>query len=136
MQHDYGLKDYDELADRTYCRYRPFKKVVLTNVGLAKNRITVDKVEKHLKGLGLPEWERKQAVWLVNAIVEALKNGQKIADITKMFSCDFIVEDDFGGEEILLQRNIQNELMYKLFWKVSEDKDELRVKLDWRVVFL
>jgi len=131
--HDYGLKKNDILAAGVRYRRRPFKKVLLTNVNAVKNRITVDKVEKHLKNsLGLAQWERKQAIWLVEAIVEAIEKGEKTADITKMFSCEFFTEDD----EVLIQRYIQNELMYRLFFRVEETEDVLKLKLNWKVIFM
>lgn len=134
--HDYGLNKQDEVAATMGWKKHPFKKVVLTNVALAKNRITVDKVAKHLRGTLLrPEWERKQAFWLVKAIADAAEKGENKADISQMFSCDFVTNDDFGML-VLRRDNIQNELMYHLFWRVYENEEELGVKLNWRVIFL
>lgn len=131
--HDYGLKKQNNWGVGIRYRNKPFKKVLLINVNSAKNRITVDNTVKHLEGsLCLPDWERKQAIWLVEAVVNALEKGEKTADITKMFSCEFITEDDFT----LPQWNIQNELMNKLFWRVDETGEELRVKLTWKAIFL
>ena len=133
--HDYGLNEQDKYASQFGWRERPFKKVTMTNVWLAKNRITVDKVAKRLEGcLPLPEWERRLAYWLVKAVVEAVEKGEKTADVTHLFSCEMEAQDQFG-KFLLRQEYIQNELMYKLFVRCSETDEELRVKLDWRVLF-
>ena len=133
--HDYGLTEQDKMAARLGWRAKPFKKVTLTNVWLAKDRLTVDKVAKRLEGcLVRPEWERKLAYWLVRAVVDAIEKGEKTADITQLFSCELEAQDQFG-KFVLRQEYIQNDLMYKLFVRSSETEDELRVKLDWRVLF-
>lgn len=134
--HDYGLKEQDEWRAMIGWKYAPFKTVVLTNAKFAKNKITVDKIAKRLEGrLLLPEWERKQAYWLVKAIVEALEKGEKTADITQMFSCDFVAEDGEGVFS-LPQYSIQNELMYVLFSRHYETDEVLALKLNWRVILL
>lgn len=134
--HDYGITMQDKIEGTQGWQKHAFKKVVLTNAGLAKNRITVDQIEKHLEGALLrPEWERKQAYWLVKAVADAAKKGEKTADITQMFSCDLISHDD-SGRLVLHRDHIQNELMYKLFSRVYETEEELGVKLDWKVIFL
>ena len=134
MQHNYDLNERDERAAKVGWKYTPFKTVILTNVKIAQNRITVDKVAKHLKGrLLLPEWERKQAYWLVKAIVEAIEKGEKTADISQMFSCDFFAKDG-DGVFSLPQYSIQNELMYALFSIDYETDEELALKLKWKVI--
>ena len=135
MKHKYGLNEQEEYVAQLGWRRKPFKKVTLTNVWLAKNRITVDKAAKRLEGcLIWPEWERKLAYWLVKAIVEAVEKGEKTADITQLFCCEMEAEDQIG-KFVLRQEHIQNELMYKLFIRCSETSEEFRVKLDWRVLF-
>ena len=134
--HDYGITMQDKIEATQGWRKHAFKKVILTNVGLAKNRITVDKIENHLSGAMIrDEWERKIAIWLVKAVADATQKGEKTADITQMFSCDLIARE--GSEQLVLHRDhIQNELMYKLFSRVYETEEELGVKLDWKVIFL
>lgn len=133
--HDYGLNEQDKKSAMLGWRAKPFKKVTMTNVWIAKDRLTVDKVAKQLEGcLIRPEWERRLAYWLVKAVAEAVEKGEKTADITQLFCCEMEAEDQFG-KFVLQQEYIQNELMYKLFWRCSETEEELRVKLDWRVVF-
>ena len=133
--HDYGLNEQDKKAAMLGWRAKPFKKVTLTNAWIAKDRLTVDKVANRLEGcLILPEWERKIAYWLVKAVVEAIEKGEKTADITQLFSCEMEAVDQHG-KFILRQEYIQNDLMYKLFVRCSETKEELRVRLDLRVLF-
>jgi len=136
-QHNYGLTEQDEFKATLGWRQQPYKKVILTNVWLAKGRITVDKVEKRLvDGFLYPEWRRKLAFWLVKAIAEADEKKEKTADITQMFSCSFMGNDTYGVPIGLRQENIQNEIMYRLFWRDYETEDVLAVKLNWRVIFL
>ena len=133
--HDYGLNEQDKKTAMLGWRAKPFKKVTLTNVWIAKDRLTVDKVAKRLEGcLILPEWERKIAYWLVKAVVDAIEKEEETADITQLFSCEMEAVDQHG-KFILRQEYIQNDLMYKLFVRCSETKEELRVRLDLRVLF-
>ena len=134
-KHDYGLNKLEEYRATLGWRHKPFKKVTLTNVRIAKNRITVDKVAKRLEGcLICKEFERKLAYWLVKAIVEAVEKGESTADITQLFSCEMEAEDRIG-KFVLRQKSIQNMLMNKLFVRCSETDEEFWVKLDWRVFF-
>ena len=133
--HDYGLKEEDKYRATLGWRTKPYKRVTLTNAGSAKNRITVDKVAKRLEGCLLcKEFERKLSYWLVKAIVEAIEKGEKVADITQLFSCEMEGEDGIG-KFILQQESIQNMLMNKLFVRCSENDEEFRVKLNWKVLF-
>lgn len=133
--HNYGLNQSDELGAQIGWRKVPFKRVILKNLEIAKNRITVDKVAKHLENrLIIPEWERKEAYWLVKAIVDALEKGEKTADISQMFSCEFVACDCFGIFA-LPRKSVQRELMSRLFSKCSENDQVLEVKLNWRVIF-
>lgn len=133
--HDYGLKEYDEYRATLGWRAKPYKRVTLTNVWIARNRITLNQVAKRLEGLLVcEEFERKLAYWLVKAIVEAIEKGEKVADITQLFSCEMEAEDSIG-KFILRQESIQNILMNKLFVRCSENDEEFRVKLNWKVLF-
>ena len=135
MKHNYGLNERDEQAAKIGWKYAPFKKVILTNVKFAQNRITVDKIAKCLEGRLLwSGWERKQAYWLVKAIVAAIEKGEKNADISQMFACDFIAQDS-EGKLLLSQYDIQKELMNSLFSRVYETDEILAVKLKWKVIF-
>lgn len=134
--HNYGLTERDKNNTTLGWKYKPYKKVILTNAWLAKGRITVDKAEKHLaEGFLYPEWRRKLAFWLVEAIAEADERKEKTANITQMFSCSFRGNDLDGVPIGMRQENIQIELMYRLFRKVYETEDVLAVKLNWRVIF-
>ena len=133
--HDYGLRECDEYQATLGWRTKPFKKVTLTNVWIARNRITVDQVAKRLEGLLVcEEFEHKLSYWLVKAIVEAIEKSEKVADITQLFSCEMEAEDSIG-KFVLRQEFIQNILMNKLFVRCSENDEEFRVKLNWRVLF-
>lgn len=133
--HDYGLNKFEEYRATLGWRTQPYKKVTLTNVWIARNRITVDQVAKRLEGLLVcEEFERKLSYWLVKAIVEAIEKGEKVADITQLFSCEMEAEDSIG-KFILRQEHIQNMLMNKLFVRCSENDKEFRVKLNWKVLF-
>ena len=132
---NYGLNEQDKKATMLGWRYKPFKKVTLTNVWIAKNRLTVNKVAKRLKGcLIRPQWERKIAYWLVEAVVDALEKGEKTADITQLFSCELEAADQYG-KFLLSRESIQNDLMKKLFVRCSESEEELRVRLKLRLFF-
>lgn len=134
-EHDYGLNKLDEYRATLGWKTKPFKKVTLTNVWIARNRITVDQVAKRLEGLLIcKEFERKLAYWLVKAIVEAVENDKSTADISQLFCCEMESEDEIS-KFALQQEYIQNILMYKLFVRCSETDEEFRVKLNWRVLF-
>ena len=109
--HDYGLREFDEYRATLGWRAKTYKRVTLTNVWIARNRITVDKVAKRLEGfLVCEEFERKVAYWLVKAIVDAIEKKEKVADITQLFSCEMEAEDNIG-KFVLRQDSIQNILM-------------------------
>ena len=133
--HNYGLNKRDEYCATLGWRTKSYKRVILTNVWIARNRITVDQVAKRLEGfLVCEEFERKLSYWLVKAIVEAIEKGEKVADITQLFSCEMEAEDSLG-KFVLRQESIQNMLMNKLFVRCSENDEEFRVKLNWKFLF-
>lgn len=130
--HDYGLGKNQDLLSEEYWKKKPFKRVILTNAWLAKNRITVDKIVTMLNGIEMiPHWKQRLATWLVEAVVKAQENNQPRADITPMFSCDLITTDGY----MIIQQYVQNFIVYRLFNIVSETDEELRVKLTWRSIF-
>lgn len=119
------------------CRYkkREGKRVTLINVNLAKNFATLEKVAKKFKKFGRYDWAYQQAIWLMEAVATAVENGEKTADITKMFNCDFVGCDSMGTY-VLPQEVIQDYLISSLFKVESETEDELRLKLKWsKLVF-
>jgi len=130
--HDYGLSENQEIPLEKYWQNKPFKRVILTNAWLAKNRITVDKIVAKLHGAEIiPEWKQLLATMLVEAIVKAQENHQMTADITLMFSCELVTLEG----DMIEQKYVHNFIVYKLFNIVSETDDELRVKLTWRSIF-
>lgn len=137
MAHDYGLK-------ASICEYttngkpirveRPYKNVILVNVGDCKDRITVSHVRERLQGTGKKEWEAALSNWLVKAIVEAIRNGEEEADITKLFSCDLQVDDKFGSFT-KPQEMVINFLMGRLFECLEEDDNVMRVRIIEKAIY-
>ena len=128
MKHDYGLKRKEELAlSNYYWQTVPHKKVILCNVKLCKNRITVDKIAKRLKKLGAPQLELAEAVWLTETVVEAIKNEQDTADISRMFNIQVAIYN-LG---IIPREAIAEKLYEVLFKKIDENDEEITVNLNW-----
>lgn len=125
--HDYGLKKKEQLAISNYWESIPHKKVVMCNVKQCKNRITVDKIAKRLKSWKIPDLERAEAIWLTEAVVEAINANQSTADISKMFNIQ-VGFQDIG----ILPREAIAKMLYKtLFKKIDENDEQITVKLNW-----
>ena len=126
MKHNYGLDkvmEIDVIGVKS-----PFKKVVLVNPEDAREKITVSGICYRLMGLGKFEWEEAEAYFLVKAIVDSFEAKATEADISVMFSGDLIRVDRFGTEKVF-QENVAKFLIEKLFEKVDENEEELRLKL-------
>lgn len=130
MSHNYGLGDLQKyLWTRNYSWSKiPHKKVTLINVSDCKDKITLVGMVKNLMGMGHIEWEALEAGWLIEAILEAMQKGEETADITKVFACKLSAYDSMGKITIPHERHI-NFLMEKIFEKVDETDDELKVRL-------
>ena len=132
MAHDYGLDE--RVIEATPYRgeqiriEKPYKKVILVNVEDCKDRITVSHVRERLQGIGLKEWEDVLAHWLVEAIVQAILNGEKEADISKLFTCELQVEDRLGLFT-KPQNLVIDFLMGRLFECLEEDDNVMRVRI-------
>ena len=130
MEHNYGLEELKQyLWTRNYSWSKiPHKKVTLINVSDCKDKITLEGTVRVLMGMGHLEWEALEAGWLIEAIIEAIKNGEETANITKVFACKLSAYDSKGKITIPHEKHV-NFLMEKIFEKVEETDDELKVKL-------
>ena len=79
-------------------------------------------------GMGLSEWETYMGELFTKAIFQAASQNANTADVTAMFSCDLIGIDQ-TGEYRKRQRGVITFLLNKLFDKVSENENELIVKV-------
>lgn len=104
------------------------KKVVMTNVEECKDRITAFHVRIKLIDMGWAEWEDLMANELVKIIVDAINNGEKEADITKLFACELFGEDQLGafGKS---QESVVDFLFGRLFEVLDEDNEVMHVRI-------
>lgn len=132
MAHDYGLKEniqyHTPLSGEPIRLKKPYKKVILVNVEDCKDRITVSHVRERLQGVGWKAWEDVLAHWLVEAIVQAIINGEKEADISKLFTCELQKEDRLGLFT-KPQNLVIDFLMGRLFECLEEDDKVMRVRI-------
>ncbi len=130
MSHNYGLENLKTyLMSRNYLwSEKEHKKVILVNVNECKDKITLTGLVKALKGTGYLEWEALLASWLTIAVINAIKNGEDTADITRMFSRELSAYDAIGKQTFPHDKHVDL-LMKRLFEKVEESADELKVKL-------
>ena len=130
MSHNYGLKDLPSyLSTRNYSwSEKPHKKVTLINVTDCKDKITLTGMIKLLMGTGHLEWEALLAAWLIEAVVNAVKNGEDTADITKVFARELSAYNSISKWTFPHDAHYKF-LMTKIFEKVEENNDELKVKL-------
>ena len=137
MAHDYGLKEniryHTPLSGEPIRLKKPYKKVILVNVEDCKDRITVSHVRERLQGVGCKEWEDVLAHWLVEAIVQAILNGEKEADISKLFTCELQREDRLGLFT-KPQNLVIDFLMGRLFECLEEDDNVMRVRIIERAI--
>ena len=129
--HDYGLNDNERLIENNHWKLIPYKRVVLANVRTCKNRITVNKIATKLRDWKVPQLERTEAVWLTEAIVEAINRNQQTADISKMFNIQVAIYTDHGYAGTLPREAISAMLFEKLFTKTDENDEQITVKLKW-----
>lgn len=129
--HDYGLNRNERLIESNHWKLVPYKKVIMSNVKLCKNRITVDKIAKHLSGWKFPQLERTEAVWLTEAVVNAIEDNQPTADISQMFNIQVALYTDFGYAGTLPREAIAAMLYENLFEKIDENHEQITVKLKW-----
>lgn len=130
MAHNYGLnenvREYTPYTGNPIRVERPYKKVMLVNVGDCKDRITVWHVCHQLHGTGWFEWEDLLAHWLVQAVVDAIEDGEGEADISKLFTCDLQGEDRIGMFT-KRQEKVVDFLMGRLFECIDDDGEVMRV---------
>lgn len=135
MAHDYGLdeKVCEYTCDGLIRKEKPYKKVILVNANECKDRITVSHVTNCLQGMGWFEWEQLLAHWLVEAIVETIDNGQKEADISKLFTCELHGCDHFGPF-CKSQERVIDFGMGRLFECLEENDEMMRVRIIERAI--
>jgi len=129
--HDYGLNERERLIESNHWKVMPYKRVILSNVKLCKNRITVDKIAKKLKDWKCPQLEFTEAFWLTEAVVNATKNNQSTADISQMFNIQVAIYAASGYAGTLPRESISAMLYEKLFKKIDENDEQITVKLNW-----
>ena len=129
--HDYGLNKKERLIESNHCKEIPHKRVVMCNVKSCKNLITVDKIAKKLQSWKFPELERTEAVWLTEAVVEAINANEPTADISRMFNIQVAIYTNFGYSGTLPREAITNMLFETLFKKIDENDEQITVKLNW-----
>ena len=127
MKHNYGLENREDFAVRDYWKSMPYKKVVLANVKQCENRITVGKIARRLREYGSPMYELAEAVWLTQAVVNAIEANEQTADISRMFYCQM---GSCKGE-FFSRKSMAEELYKKLFKKIDENDEQITVKLNW-----
>lgn len=132
MAHNYGLNEkarkYTPYSGEPIRVERPYKTVILVNVGDCKDRITVSHVCKRLEGTSWFQWEDLLAHWLVQSVVDAIQEGKEEADISKLFTCDLQGEDRVGMFTKPQERVIDF-LMGRLFECLYEDDKVMRVRI-------
>lgn len=132
MAHDYGLEQvvmkYTPWSGEPIRQEKTYKKVILVNAGDCKDKITVSHVRERLQGTGWFEWGDLLAHWLVEAIVEAINNGENEADISKLFTCELKGEDKLGFFS-KSQEMVISFLMGRLFECLEEDDEVMRVRI-------
>ena len=111
-----------------YPEVRRHKRVILCGAD-KYNHVTVRDIQRALMGMGLCEWEVYMGELFTKAISQAASQHADTADITAMFSCDLFGVDDLVGKYQCRQENVIAFLMEKLFDKVSENENELIVKI-------
>ena len=129
--HDYGLNKNERLIESNHWKETPYKKVVMCNVKLCKNRITVNKIDKWLQGWKIPKLARTEAFWLTEAVVKALNANESVADISKMFNIQVALYTDFGYAGTLPREAITRMLYKDIFKKIEENDEQITVKLNW-----
>lgn len=130
-RHDYGLNKEERLIENNHWKSIPYKKVVLSNVKMCKNRITVNKIAKKIRDWRFPQLERTEAVWLTEAVVSAINANEQTADISKMFNIQVAIYTNYGYAGTLPREAISAMLFEKLFKKIDENDEQITVKLNW-----
>ena len=130
-RHDYGLNKNERLIESNHWNDRPYKKVVMSNVRICKNRITVQKIATRLSEWKYPELERTEAYWLTEAVVKAINENQSTADISRMFNIQVAIHTNYGYAGTLPREAITDMLYETLFKKIDENDEQITVKLKW-----
>jgi len=103
---------------------RQDRKVVLVEATKYED-VMVSKVTTALMGSGLYEWENYLAQLFVEAVAA---REDDIADVTKMFSCDLVGEDQEGRYTKPCEKVVEF-LLEKLFDIVSEIDNTITVSV-------
>ena len=138
MAHNYGLDEnvryHTPLSGEPIRQEKTYKKVILVNADDCKDRITVSHVRERLQGTGWFEWEDLLAHWLVEAIVDCFNNGEKEADISKLFTCELQGEDRLGFFT-KPQNMVIDFLMGRLFETIEESDEVMRVRIIEKAIY-
>lgn len=125
--HDYGLWAMNMvLCSHNYgwSNPKPCKKVILTNPKECEGNITLDELVRDWQNTGHKEWEYILAGWFIHAVIDAIKENQEEADITRLFNRDFYTRD---SDLVFTQEDVYNHLIPS-FDIIDENDSELRVK--------
>lgn len=112
-----------------YAEKREHKTVKLSNVYMLNN-VSCNDIMRALRGIGLYEWERHMSYVLSQAVLKSYERKEKVADITRMFSCNLFGIDELG-EHTRKQKQVCEFLMEKLFKFENETPEEMVVSLRW-----
>ena len=102
----------------------PEKKYILTDLHLYEGKIDIQSLAAHWRETGHSEWEYLLAAWLINSLIDALKKGEKQADISKLFICDLLASRD----RRFTKEQIHKHIMLS-FEKVNEDDVNIYFRL-------
>ena len=103
-------------------------KVILVNPEDCKERITLSMIAKSWEGTGHKQWEVLLAGWFIKAVLEALDQNKKEADISLLFNRDFLAEGKYFSK-----KEVWEHLVRKNFDVVSKDYIKNEFKLKFRV---
>lgn len=111
-------------VDEVACKKRDHKPVQLVK---PFNFNTEYEILRHLQGTGKFEWEEFLAEEFIKAVNEAKNNNKDVANITEMFSYDFmrVILDVYT----MSQECVIDFLFERLFDIVSETEELLTVKI-------
>lgn len=102
----------------------PPKRYLLTDLHLYEGKINISNLAAHWRETGHSEWEYLLAAWLIYSVIDAMKKGEKHADISIMFSRDLLATRE---------RRFTKEQVYKhiisSFDVVNEDSESIYLRL-------
>lgn len=118
------------LADQTYkkgdfrWKTKPFKRVTLVNPKECESRVNISMLIELWSGTGHVAWQILLANWFIMAMLSALEENEKEANITEMFDKDLFNKT---GDLMFPQSEIHEQIL-PAFEIVSETEKELKLK--------